>query len=109
LADTDLHPATEHLIWRLTQLAVPVAFVQLGNVLMGVTDAIVVGQLAPHELAWQQLGWVFNGPAMFGGIGLLLGVQVLAARAIGAGTPSEAGVACARASPSPIRCRRWAP
>lgn len=51
------------------------------------------GQIAPHQLAWQELGWTFNGPALLGGIGLVLGLQVLAARAVGAGTPAAAGAA----------------
>jgi MATE family multidrug resistance protein len=62
-------------------------------VAMGVVDTIVVGQLASHQLAWQALGWTINGPAMIGGIGLLFGVQVLSARAAGAGEPQEVGEA----------------
>ncbi|HVM99709.1 MAG TPA: MATE family efflux transporter, partial [Caulobacteraceae bacterium] len=58
---------------------------------MGVVDTIVVGQLAPHELAHQALGWTLNGPALLGGVGLLLGVQVQTARAIGGGARSGLG------------------
>ena len=52
---------------------------------MGLVDMTVVGQLAPGQLAHQALGWTISGPATIGGMGLLLGVQVLTARAIGAG------------------------
>jgi len=76
---------------RLIRLAVPVAIGRLGIVGMGVVDAMVVGQLAPRELAHQGLAWTVTGPAVHGGIGLLLGVQVLAARALGADQRQEAG------------------
>jgi len=59
---------------------------------MGVVDTVVVGQLAPHELAHQALGWTLNGPALLGGVGLLLGVQVQTARAIGGGATAGLGV-----------------
>jgi MATE family multidrug resistance protein len=77
---------------RLARLGAPIAVGRLGVVGMGLVDTIVVGQLAPRELAHQALGWTINGPALIGGVSLLLGVQVLAARAIGAGDPAAAGV-----------------
>src|SRR5262249_4674495 len=75
---------------RLLRLALPVALGRLGVVGMGVVDTVVVGQLASTQLAHQALGWSLNGPALIGGIGLLFGVQVLTARAVGAGRESEA-------------------
>ncbi len=81
------------LLWRLTRLAVPVALGRLGGIVMGITDTIVVGQLAPMQFAALNLGWTLNGPALLGGFGLLLGVQVLAARAVGAGDLGAAGAA----------------
>lgn len=80
----------------LLRLAWPVALSRLGVMGMGVTDVIVVGQFAPHDLANQALGWAPTGVALVGGIGLLTGVQVLAARGIGAGHPHEAGAAWRR-------------
>lgn len=80
----------------LLKLAWPVALSRLGIMGMGVTDVIVVGQLAPHDLAHQALGWAPTGVALVGGIGLLTGVQVLAARALGAGDPAHAGAAWRR-------------
>jgi len=80
----------------LLRLAWPVALSRLGIMGMGVTDVIVVGQLAPHDLAHQALGWAPTGVALVGGIGLLTGVQVLAARALGAGDPTHAGAAWRR-------------
>jgi multidrug resistance protein, MATE family len=81
---------------KLLGLAWPVALARLGIMGMGVVDVIVVGQLAPDELPYQALGWAPTGVFLVGGIGLLTGVQVLAARAIGAGKPADAGGAWRR-------------
>jgi MATE family multidrug resistance protein len=78
-------------IGRLLRLAAPVAIGRLGVVGMGVVDAVVVGQVAPAQLAHQALGWTITGPALLGGIGLLFGVQVLTARLAGAGRAQETG------------------
>src|SRR3989442_3293217 len=76
---------------RLVRLAAPVAVGRLGIVGMGLVDVVVIGQLAPTELAHQALGWTINGPALLGGIGLLFGVQLLTARLVGAGRAGETG------------------
>ena len=75
----------------LIGLAAPVALARLGIMGMGVTDTIVVGQLAPTELSHLALGWAPTGVMLVSGIGLLMGVQVLAARALGEGRPMDAG------------------
>jgi len=79
-----------HVVGRLVRLAAPVALGRVGIVTMGVVDTVVVGRLAPHELAHQAIGWAMPGPALLGGIGLLTGVTVLAARALGEGRPGTA-------------------
>jgi MATE family multidrug resistance protein len=63
---------------------------------MSVVDVMVVGQFAPTQLSYQALGWAPINVLTVSGIGLLTGVQVLAARAIGAGTPEQAGGAWRR-------------
>jgi MATE family multidrug resistance protein len=63
---------------------------------MGLCDVIVVGQLAPDDLPAQALGWAPTGVLVVTGIGLLIGVQVLAARALGADEPAAAGGAWRR-------------
>jgi MATE family multidrug resistance protein len=63
---------------------------------MGLVDVIVVGQFAPAELPHQALGLAPIGVLIVTSIGLLTGVQVLAARAIGAGTMEDAGGAWRR-------------
>jgi MATE family multidrug resistance protein len=80
----------------LLRLAGPVALARLGIIGMAMADVIVVGQLAPDELPHQALGWAPTAVFLVAAIGLLQGVQVLAARAIGEKKPAGAGVALRR-------------
>ena len=75
----------------LVRIASPVALARLGIMGMGIADTVVVGRLAPDDLPALALGWAPTGALLVAGIGLLLGVQVLAARAIGGGNPLHAG------------------
>jgi multidrug resistance protein, MATE family len=84
------------LLRRLLSLAWPVSLARLGIMGMGVTDAIVVGQMAPDELPHQALGWAPSAVWLVTGIGMLAGVQVLAARALGSGDVRAAGAAWRR-------------
>lgn len=79
------------IVRALARLAAPVALARLGIMGMGITDTVVVGQLAPDELSDLALGWAPTGVLLVTGIGLLLGVQVLAARMLGEGRPEAAG------------------
>lgn len=85
------HEPTASLFRSLLRLATPVAVARLGIMGMGIADTIVVGQLAPDQLPALALGWAPTGVMLIGGIGLLMGVQMLTARAIGEGRPSDAG------------------
>jgi len=78
------------------RLAGPVALARLGIIGMALVDVIVVGQLAPDELPHQALGWAPTAVFLVAAIGLLQGVQVLAARALGEKNPQGAGVALRR-------------
>jgi MATE family multidrug resistance protein len=62
----------------LLRLAGPVALARLGIIGMAISDVVVVGQLAPHELPEQALGWAPTAVFLVAAIGLLQGVQVLA-------------------------------
>jgi MATE family multidrug resistance protein len=84
------------LVRKLLRLAWPVALARLGIMGMSVVDVMVVGQLAPTELGWQALGWAPVHVLTVSGIGLLYGVQVLAARAVGASDRARAGGAWRR-------------
>jgi MATE family multidrug resistance protein len=89
-------PAMRVLLAKLLRLAWPVALARLGIMGMGLCDTVMVGQLAPHELPHQALGWAPTAVFLVSSIGLLTGVQVLAARALGAGDSRAAGAAFVR-------------
>lgn len=84
------------LLRRLLGLTWPVALARLGIMGMGVVDVMVVGQMMPEQLPYQALGWAPIGVLMVTGIGLLTGVQVLAARAVGEGSLGHVGGAWRR-------------
>jgi MATE family multidrug resistance protein len=84
------------LLARLLGLSWPVALGRLGVMGMGVADTVMVGQFAPDELAHQALGWAPTSVLLVAGIGMLTGVQVLTARAIGEGRPHHAGAVLRR-------------
>lgn len=75
----------------LLRLAGPVALARLGIIGMAIADVVVVGQLAPTELPHQALGWAPTAVFLVAAIGLLQGVQVLAARVLGEKRPEAAG------------------
>lgn len=89
-------PASRSYVADLLRLAGPVALARLGIIGMAISDVVVVGQLAPRELPHQALGWAPTAVFLVAAIGLLQGVQVLAARSLGEGNPQGAGVVLRR-------------
>ncbi|MBC7769698.1 MAG: MATE family efflux transporter [Phycisphaerales bacterium] len=88
--------ASRPYVADLLRIAGPVAVARLGIIGMALVDVIVVGQLAAAELPHQALGWAPTAVFLVAAIGLLQGVQVLAARALGEKNPLGAGVALRR-------------
>jgi MATE family multidrug resistance protein len=88
--------STRPYVADLLRLAGPVALARLGIIGMAIVDVVVVGQLAPDELPHQALGWAPTAVFLVAGIGLLQGVQVLAARSLGEKNLQGAGVALRR-------------
>lgn len=76
---------------ELLHLAGPVIAARLGIMVMGLTDAVVVGRHSATELGYHALGWAPTSILLTTGVGLLLGVQVLTAQAIGEGRAEHAG------------------
>ena len=66
-------------------LALPVALVQLGTMLMGVVDTIVVGHLSGQALAAVALGNLYFMNVAIPLTGVLLGLDPVLAQAVGAG------------------------
>ena len=67
------------------RLALPVVVVQVGMMLLGVVDTMVVGRLSSEALAAVALGHVAIVAVSSFGVGLLLALDPLVAQAVGAG------------------------
>lgn len=70
---------------RLLQLGAPAAFTQLGWMMLGIVDALMVGQLGVHELDAAALGNIWTFGTLVFGMGILLGMDPVVAQAHGAG------------------------
>lgn len=84
-------PLDDSALKRLLGLAGPVILARIGIMTMGLTDSIVVGRYSSHELGLLQLGLAPIGVVLVSVVGLLFGVQVMAARHVGEGAPGRAG------------------
>jgi MATE family multidrug resistance protein len=69
----------------LTALAVPVVTVQVGMMLMGVVDTIMVGRFSAVDLAAVALGNLYFWLASAFGMGTLMALDPVVAQAVGAG------------------------
>lgn len=70
---------------ELVRLAFPVATVQVGMMLMGVVDTVMVGHVSPTDLAAVALGHLYFFSAVVFGLGTLLALDPLVSQAVGAG------------------------
>lgn len=77
----------------LLRLSGPIAISRLSWMLMGLTDAIVLGQVKgqEHELAFILNSWLPIGVTLGFGMGILLGVQVLTSELVGRGEEHLSG------------------
>jgi multidrug resistance protein, MATE family len=80
----------------LLRLSGPVVLSRLGIMAMGLTDAIVVGRYSAKELGYHALGWAPTSIVLTLMIGLLTGIQVMTARAIGEGRRDLTGAVLRR-------------
>jgi multidrug resistance protein, MATE family len=67
------------------KLAAPVVLSELGWMLMGIVDTIMVGRLGPAAIGAVSLGNIFYYTATVFGIGILLGLDTLVSQSFGAG------------------------
>jgi MATE family multidrug resistance protein len=81
---------------ELLKLSGPVVISRLGIMAMGLSDAIVVGRYSATQLGYHALGWAPTSVIVTMAIGLLSGVQVMTARAIGEGRLHETGAVLRR-------------
>ena len=92
-------PVTAHLpvrIETLLRLAGPVVLSRLGIMTMGLVDTVVVGRYSGVELGYLALAWAPTGLVLTTSIGLLAGIQVMTAQAIGEGRARETGAVLRR-------------
>ena len=75
----------------LLRLSAPIAVSRAAMMFMSLTDAIVLGQMAPGELPFVLNSWLPMGIALGLGIGILMGVQVLTSELMGVGRAGESG------------------
>ena len=75
----------------LLRLSGPIAVTRASMMLMGLTDAIVLGRMAPGELPFVLNAWLPLGISLGFGMGILLGVQVLTSELLGRGQAENSG------------------
>ena len=81
---------------QLLKLSGPVVLSRLGIMAMGLSDAIVVGRYSATQLGYHALAWAPTAVVVTMAIGLLTGIQVMTARAIGEGRRHETGAVLRR-------------
>lgn len=87
-------PSTPLLLRELRPtlaLAVPIVLGQVGQMAMGITDSVMIGRVGKVPLAAAAFANGVYGFVFIAGLGLLLPIAVLTARAHGARQPRECG------------------
>jgi MATE family multidrug resistance protein len=80
----------------LMTLAWPVVLSRLGIMAMGLSDALVVGRYSAVQLGYHALAWAPTSVVVTMAVGLLSGVQVMTARAMGQGRRRTVGAVLRR-------------
>ena len=81
---------------QLLKLSGPVVVARLGIMAMGLSDAIVVGRYSATQLGYHALAWAPTSVVITMVVGLLSGIQVMTARAIGEGRRDLTGAVLRR-------------
>ena len=81
---------------QLLKLSGPVVIARLGIMAMGLSDAVVVGRYSATQLGYHALAWAPTSVIITMAVGLLSGVQVMTARAIGQGRRDLTGAVLRR-------------
>jgi len=80
-------------LWKLSW---PVVLSRLGIMVMGLSDAIVVGRYSATQLGYHALAWAPTSVVVTMAVGLLTGIQVMTARRIGQGRRELTGAVLRR-------------
>ncbi|RAK52379.1 MATE family efflux transporter [Phenylobacterium deserti] len=89
------HPVRVELA-QLLKLSGPVVLARLGIMVMGLTDAVVVGHYSAAQLGYHAQAWAPTSVILTMTVGLLTGIQVMTARAVGQGRREAAGAVLRR-------------
>ncbi|MFT5694595.1 MAG: MATE family multidrug resistance protein [Myxococcota bacterium] len=81
---------------KLTELAVPVAIAQVGSMLMGTVDTMMVGRVGESALAASAIGNAWFFAVLLMGQGVIHGIDPIVSQAHGAGDGRTAGLALQR-------------
>jgi len=81
---------------QLLKLSGPVVVARLGIMAMGLSDALVVGRYSATQLGYHALAWAPTSVVVTMVVGLLSGIQVMTARAIGQGRRDLTGAVLRR-------------
>jgi multidrug resistance protein, MATE family len=79
------HKPTRADFSALLRLAGPLVLIQVGTMLMGVVDTVMVGQVSPQALASAALGNMYFFAISIFGMGVLFALDPIIAQALGAG------------------------
>jgi multidrug resistance protein, MATE family len=96
LAEPAHHRTWLHETRPVLRLAIPVATVQVGLMLMGVVDTMMVGHLSARALAAVALGNLYFAGCTAFGVGTLMALDPVVAQAVGARDPAAVGRALQR-------------
>jgi MATE family multidrug resistance protein len=97
----------------LMEMAVPIALVQFGGMLMGTVDTMMVGRLSDAAIAAVALGNAVTLTVLWAGVGVLVSLSTLCAQAAGAGRPEtvtaslQQGIVLALLLAVPISLVAW--
>jgi MATE family multidrug resistance protein len=84
-------PSTSQELRALTRLGAPVAATQIGMMLLGVVDTMMLGELGVFELDAAALGNIWLYGTFIFGIGLVLGIDPIVTQAWGAKDTARVG------------------
>jgi MATE family multidrug resistance protein len=82
-------PSFATALRELTGLALPIAGVQVGLMLMGVVEALIVGHVSAVALAAVALGHLYFFAALVFGLGVMFALDPLVAQGLGAGDETQ--------------------
>lgn len=87
---------TAHDVRALIKLAIPIVTVQVGIMLMGVVDTVVVGHVSSRELAAASLGHLYVFGLIVFSMGTLWALDPIVSQAMGAGDHDAAALGIQR-------------